>query len=85
MPSTTTQVANNPFEGWTTLEEASEMIGRDRSTVRYWAETGKISCFSVGRRVRVVNISEVKTYSKEISQRKPGAGRYRKTQTQSKS
>jgi excisionase family DNA binding protein len=77
--SDSTPSNNNPFVGWTTLEEAAEMIGRDRSTVRYWAEHGKIACYPVGRRVRVVNIQEVKTYSEEVSQRKPGSGRYRKT------
>lgn len=65
------QVKLNPFEGWTTIEEAAEIVGRGNSTIRYWVEQGFISSYSIGRKVRVVNIEEVKAYS----ERNPGHAR----------
>jgi excisionase family DNA binding protein len=61
----------NPFEGWTTIEEAAEIVGRDNSTVRSWADRGLITCYAVGRKVRVVEVAEVKRYSDKITRRKP--------------
>lgn len=61
---------DNPFEGWTTIEDAADMVGRDHSTLRYWADNGKIACFPVGRKMRVVNIEEVKAYSGDARQNK---------------
>lgn len=55
----TEHIADNPFDGWTTIEEAAEMIGRGNATVRGWANKGWIRCYSVGRKVRLVNIKEV--------------------------
>jgi excisionase family DNA binding protein len=63
------------FEEWTTIEEAAEIVQRDRTVIRYWVETGKIACYPIGRRIRVVNIEEVKMYSEEVAMRKPGAGK----------
>ena len=68
MPSTTTKVFENPFDGWVTIKEAGEIVNRDHSTVRYWAETGKITCYRIGTgAVRVVNVLEVKEYSKQAN------------------
>ncbi len=68
------QTIENPFAGWTTIEEAADMINRDRSVIRYWADIGKIACFPVGRKMSLVNIDEVKAYSATV-RRKPGAGK----------
>ena len=59
----TTEALDNPFEGWTTIQEAADILGRDQSTIRYWADNGKVACYSVGRKVRVVNLNEVKNYA----------------------
>lgn len=58
------EVLDNPFKGWTTIQEAADILGREQSTIRYWADKGKIACYPVGRKVRVVNLDEVKKYSK---------------------
>lgn len=61
-----TEVLDNPVEGWVTLKEAGEIIDRDISTVRYWANSGKITCYRVGTSsIRIVNVQEVKAYSKQ--------------------
>lgn len=65
--ATAHRVLANPFEGWTTIEEAAEMVGRENSTVRGWADKGWITCFSVGRKVRLVNIEEVRNYSENVA------------------
>lgn len=66
MPSTMARVLDNPFEGWVTLKEAGEIVNRDHSTIRYWADTGKITCFRIGTgSVRVVNVEEVQEYSNQ--------------------
>lgn len=61
----TARVLDNPFEGWTTIEEAAELIGRRKSTIGYWANKGWVSCFSVGRRVKLVNIDEVREFAEQ--------------------
>jgi hypothetical protein len=61
----TARVLDNPFEGWTTIEEAAELIGRRKSTIGYWANKGWVSCFSVGRRVKLVNIDEVRDFAEQ--------------------
>lgn len=62
------RILHNPFEGWVTIKEASNIVNRDHSTVRYWAETGKITCYRIGTgAVRVVNVEEVKEYSKSAN------------------
>lgn len=55
------EILDNPFEGWTTIEEAAEIVDRDKKTVRTWADKGLIASYRVGRKMRVVNIEEVKT------------------------
>jgi hypothetical protein len=70
----TPQTRENPFTGWTTIEEAADIIDRDRSVIRYWADIGKIECYPVGRKMSLVNIEEVKAYSATVK-RKPGAGK----------
>lgn len=63
----------NPFEGWTTIEEAAEIIKRQNTTVHYWARNGSIRCYRVGRKVKLVNIDEVKDYAAQnpgLSQRR---------------
>ncbi|MFN8376455.1 MAG: helix-turn-helix domain-containing protein [Anaerolineae bacterium] len=60
----------NPFEGWTTIEEAARLVNRKRSTVLYWIETGKVACFPIGPKVRVVKIDEIRQYSENFSSRK---------------
>ncbi len=67
----TAKVLDNPFEGWTTIEEAAQLIGREKVTIRGWANKGWISCFYVGRKVRVVNIEEVREFSEKHSPPKP--------------
>ena len=61
MTDQTTDV--NPFEGWVTLQEAARMLGREHSTLRYWANKGYIRIHQIGKRVKVVNFAEVKAYS----------------------
>ena len=61
----TTDTKVNPFVGWTTIEDAASMVGRDHSLVRKWANDGVIASYPVGRKVRVVNIEEVKAYDQE--------------------
>jgi hypothetical protein len=63
----TARVLDNPFEGWTTIEEAAQLIGREKATIRGWANKGWVSCFYVGRKVRVVNIDEVREFSEKHS------------------
>jgi excisionase family DNA binding protein len=55
----------NPFGGWTTIEEASEMLQRNNTTIRGWADRGRITCYMVGRKVRLVNLDEVRAYSEK--------------------
>lgn len=62
---------SNPFEGWTTIEEAAEIVGRDNTTVRGWADRGLIASYAVGRKVRVVEVAEVQSYSDKVGRRKP--------------
>ncbi len=65
-----TEVLDNPFEGWVTFKEAGEIVNRNHSTVRYWAETGKIKSHPIGSSgLRLVNIEEVKEYSSKYSYR----------------
>lgn len=52
----------NPFAGWTTIEDAAAMVGRDHSLLRKWANDGLIAAYPVGRKVRLVNIEEVKAF-----------------------
>jgi excisionase family DNA binding protein len=61
----TAKFLDNPFKGWTTIEEAAEIVGRRKSTIGYWANKGRISCFSVGRRVKLVNIDEVRDFAEQ--------------------
>lgn len=63
----TAKVLDNPFEGWTTIEEAAQIIGRNKRTVWGWAIKGKISCFPVGKKMRVVNIEEVREFAEKYS------------------
>ena len=56
--------SHNPFEGWLTLEEAAELVGRDKSTIRDWVSRGKIKSYTIGKRVRVVSVEEVESFAK---------------------
>jgi hypothetical protein len=49
----------NPFEGWTTIEDAARITGRNRVTIQNWARRGLIACYPVGPKIEVVNIEEV--------------------------
>ena len=70
MLNTMTNVQKNPFEGWVTFKEAGEIVDRNHSTVRYWAETGKITAHPIGSSgLRLVYIEEVKEYSAKYSYR----------------
>jgi excisionase family DNA binding protein len=53
----------NPFEGWTNIEEAAELVGRHKATVQNWAKQGFITSYPLGKKTRVVNIEEVKAYA----------------------
>ena len=67
MPNTA-KLRESPFEGWTTMDEAAKIVERDHSTIRYWADNGKIACYRIGNsRVRVVNVDEVKEYSAQAN------------------
>ena len=57
------QTSPNPFEGWVTLEEAAEIVGRDKTTVRDWANRGKVRSYMVGKRVRVVSVEEIQRFA----------------------
>lgn len=57
----------NPFVGWTTIEEVAQLIGREKATIRGWANKEWISSFYVGRKVRLVNIDEVQEFSEKQS------------------
>jgi len=67
----TARVLDSPFEGWTTIEEAAEIIGRNKRTVWGWATKGKISCFPVGKKMRVVNVEEVREFAEKYSPPRP--------------
>ena len=56
------------FTCWTTMKDAANIVGRDHSTIRYWADNGKIRSFNLGSsNVRVVNIKEVQEYSEQAN------------------
>lgn len=58
------EIQENPFDGWVTIQEAGEIVNRNQATVRYWATTGKITAHPVGSRgLQLVNVEEVKDYS----------------------
>jgi len=62
----------NPFDGWVTMQEAGEIVNRNQATIRYWATMGRITAHSIGSRgLQVVNIEEVKEYSKQAQRLKP--------------
>ena len=66
------EVIENPVEGWVTMKEMGRIINRDTSTIRYWADTGKIASFNVGTsHIRIVNVEQVKEYSENHSYRLP--------------
>jgi excisionase family DNA binding protein len=76
------EVVKNPFEGWLTFKEAGERINRSHGTVRYWAETGKITCHPIGNSgLRLVHIDEVREYSENHSYRLPPEKRGRLKQS----
>ena len=63
----------NPFEGWTTAEEAANIIGRARSTVQGWINQGVVTVHRVGTddRIILVNVEELRRYSAENPPRQP--------------
>jgi len=58
-----TNALDNPFIGWTTINDAADIIGRDKEVLRFWAAKGWITCYPVGKKMRVVNIDEVRSFS----------------------
>ncbi|GEM_PF-6604772 len=60
----TTDDAENPFVGWTTIEDAAILLGLQNTTVRRWANAGGVRNFQIGRRTRVVNVEEVRAYAR---------------------
>jgi predicted site-specific integrase-resolvase len=71
--STILNTIENPFEGWTTVEDAAGLIGRSKHTLYSWVKTGKITCFSVGKKIMVVNIEEVRNYAQNRRPLKSGS------------
>ena len=67
----TAKVLDNPFEGWTTIQEAADIIGRRKTTVASWANKGWVSCFPVGRKVKLVYVEEVRDFAENHSPPKP--------------
>lgn len=71
MPETETteeKALDNPFEGWVTVKEASELVNRNHATIRYWIETGKLTSYPIGGKgLRVVNLEEVREYSDQAN------------------
>lgn len=67
----TAKVLDNPFEGWTTIEDAAETIGRNKTTLYGWASKGWISCFTVGQKVKLVNLEEVREFAEKHSPPRP--------------
>jgi hypothetical protein len=55
----------HPLEGWTTIQHASKLIGRQPSLIRYWIKRGYISAYEIAPRVTVVNLDEVRAYHAE--------------------
>lgn len=82
MSDNTIGSADNPFDGWVTIKEAGNTIERNHSTIRYWAETGKITSHLIGNSgIRLVYLDDVKEYSEKHSYRLPPEkrGRLKKT------
>ena len=42
------QFLPNPFEGWVTIDEAAKIVSRPDTTVRTWANEGKITNYHLG-------------------------------------
>jgi hypothetical protein len=83
MQSTMIEIFENPVDGWVTMKEAGRIIDRDTSTIRYWAENGKIACFNVGTsNIRIVNVEQVKEYSSKYSYRLDRPKRNQKKKTE---
>jgi len=83
MTSTIKVPVDNPVDGWVTMKEAGRIIDRDTSTIRYWAENGKIACFNVGTsNIRIVNVEQVKEYSSKYSYRLDRPKRNQKKKTE---
>lgn len=58
------ETVENPFDGWVTINEASDITNRNHATVCYWIKTGKIRAYPVGSYgLRLVKLDEVKDYS----------------------
>ena len=82
MTSTIKEPVDNPFDGWFTFQEAGEIVNRNHATIRYWAETGKITSYPVGTKgMRLVQIDEVREYSENHSYRLPPEKRGRLKQS----
>ena len=60
----TTTPTDNPFDGWTTIEDAALSMGLQNTTIRRWANAGRIRSYPIGRRTRVVNIEEVRNFAR---------------------
>lgn len=65
MPAYTRPETRNLFSDWTSIEDAALVLNRDNSTVRRWADRGEIESIKIGRRVRLVRLSQVRKYSED--------------------
>ena len=71
MTQTIESSLQNPFVGWTTLQEAARIIGRDKMTVRGWANKGWITTYPIGPKIRLANIDEVKAFAQRAPTPRP--------------
>jgi len=73
------EIQENPFDGWVTMQEAGEIVNRNQATIRYWATMGRITAHPIGTRgLQVVNVEEVKEYSEQAQRLKPQKGKGKK-------
>jgi hypothetical protein len=63
---------DNPFIGWTTIQDAAEKIGRDPTVVRYWANQGYITAYTIGKNTRIVRLEEVIEYARRLNESNNG-------------
>lgn len=67
-PRDNSEAMQDFFSQWTTMKHAAHIVGRDHSTIRFWADRGRITVYYLGvDGKRVVNIEEVKAYSEQAN------------------
>jgi excisionase family DNA binding protein len=69
MPTYTRPETRDLFSDWTSIEDAALILKRDNSTIRKWANRGDIESIKIGRKVRLVRLSEVQAYSEKFPAR----------------